>query len=499
MKETNKIGNLEKNSQIDVENSDDEVKLTLFGTENFNKDENVNFMMIIYNLSPNLANSLIYFSIGIIETHFVGKTKDTHLLAGVALGQLFNNIFIYYIGLGLLEGLAVLGPKSFGSHNFKLLGDQTNQLKIIICSMFFLYYINCYYFGEQLLIFMAGNKPYVEIAHKYIIYNFPSVFMDLWFEIYSKYAEAQQVYTALNVSFILAFICHPIVCFLFIIQWDLGVMGVCIASNFTQFIKLSIIYIYFSFFNPYPESNRCFNMQILKFKNFWPTLKITLLSMVIFFAENLGICISNFIANNLSEISYAKVVIMLNMNLINYSISYSFMNTICCLVGNFVGENSPKKVKNMLKYIVYLGLLIELPLLASFLFFKMNYFRFFSENITIFTAPDLNQLIYLIIFYGFIDFINACFLGFLRGLEVLNVITTFSIIIFLIFLPIQSLIYTFIFKMDISGIILAECMSYTLASLVWFFYIVIYVDIDKICEEYQDEEESKLEDKELVN
>jgi MATE family multidrug resistance protein len=458
-----------------------------------NADE-VNFKFVLMNLTPNLLNSILYFFIGIIETHFIGTTKNTHLLDGVALGLLYNNIVIYYLGIGITESLAIIASRSFGSLHFKLISDQTNQVRILIAILFAIYCILSYFLGIWILELIAGqDKDYTDIAHRYILYTMPSVFLDLNFEIYAKYAEAQQVYKPIMISFVFACICHPLSCWMLISKFEMEELGAALASNITQFLKIGSIFIYFIFFNPYPDSHKCFNTEMFKKSHIWPTLKVSLLSMITFYAENLGVCISNLISNSLNEISYAKVVVLLNINLINYSISYAFLNTISNLVGNFIGENSPKKIKKLLKMLAYFGLAIEIPLLLSFLIFKSAFFKFFSEDPEVYLASDLNNMIYLVIYYGAIDFVQAFLLGFLRGLEILKLTTSFSMIVFLGILPIQSSLYTFVFKLDIFGIILAECVSYTVATLIWAIYTWRFVNIEKVCEDYKIEEPSLIE------
>ena len=39
----------------------------------------VNYKLVLWNLLPNIANSIMYFFIGLVETHFIGKLKISRL------------------------------------------------------------------------------------------------------------------------------------------------------------------------------------------------------------------------------------------------------------------------------------------------------------------------------------------------------------------------------------------------------------------------------------
>src|SRR5687767_959934 len=47
--------------------------------------EDITKTKVLLNLLPNISSSFIYFFVGIIESHFIGQTKDTILLDGIGL------------------------------------------------------------------------------------------------------------------------------------------------------------------------------------------------------------------------------------------------------------------------------------------------------------------------------------------------------------------------------------------------------------------------------
>jgi multidrug resistance protein, MATE family len=438
----------------------------------------------------------MYFFIAVVENHFIGRTKDITLMDGVGLGLLYNNVIVYFLGIGLVESMAVTLPKAFGNKNFRLIGIQTNQVRVIILFFFIIFVFINFFFSYDILYLIAGeDKSYIEIAHSYVIYTTPSLFLDLNFEIYGKYAESHLNYQPVVYSFIFSCFSHLISCYFLIDYLQLGVIGCGLASNLTNIVKLLTIYVHLLFFNPYPQSDFFFDKKILDWKSFSYMLKVSLMSMVTYFAECCGFSISNIVANKLPKLSYAKYLTLSNIISINYSIAYGWMNTTSILVSNFIGENSPKKIKKSINYLLITGVLTMIPVLLAIFFFRENFYFFFSEEPSIYLDSGMiNYLIYFVLITCAFDFLQSFLIGILRGCEILTFTTVASSVLFLIFHPIASTYMSLYLKMDISGILISEGIVYASLITLWIYYIMCRLDMKKICEEYQgDEEEEELE------
>lgn len=456
----------------------------------------VSLTLVLLNILPNLAISIMYFFIGFVENHFIGRTKDITLMDGVGLGLLYNNVIVYFLGNGLVESMAVTLPKAFGNKNFRLIGIQTNQVRLIIIFFFVIFVMINYFFSYDILYLIAGvDKSYIDIAHTYVIYTTPALFLDLNFEIYGKYAESQLNYQPVIYSFIFSCLSHLIACYFLIDYMQLGVIGCGIATNITNIVKLLTIYFHLLFYNPFPESDFFYDNKILDWKSFSYMLNVSLMSMITYFAECCGYSISHIVANKMSKISYAKYITLSNIVYINYSIAYGWMNTSSILVSNYIGENSPQKIKKSINYLLIIGVCTMIPLLSVIFIFREKFFFFFSEEPSIYLDSQMNNyLIYFVILTSAFDFIQSFLIGILRGCEILTYTTVASFIFFLILHPVASSYLSFNLNMDISGIFISESIVYAILIVLWIYYIICRLDLKKICEEYKsDEEEDELE------
>jgi Na+-driven multidrug efflux pump len=451
------------------------------------KQKKTNLNEVICNLIPNIANSIMYFFVGIIETHFVGQKKDIDLLDGVGLGLLYNNVLFYFLGVGLSESMAVTLPKAFGSRNFKLISNQTNQVRIMICCFFIVFLIINLFFSFEILSLIAhSDKPYVKIAHQYVIYSMPALLFDLNSEIYFKFSESQLFYSPIFVSLFVSCVTHVTSCYFLISVYDLGVIGCALSTNITNVIKFLVVFFYVKRCHPYPESNT-FSCEDV-FKDFFYMLKVSVLSMITYFSECVAFSISSIVGNKLSQISYSKQIVISNLLMINYSFAYAWMNTVCILVSNYIGENSEVNVKKSIKFLLYLGIGCELILMLIFYFFRDYLFFFFSEDESISHSEDLrNYYIYFLMVLGTLDFCQAFLVGILKGFEILHFTTIFSAILFLVVHPILSSVLALNYEMDLSGIYISEFSILVILTISWLCYICFIVDIKQICSSYQKE------------
>jgi MATE family multidrug resistance protein len=445
------------------------------------KIEDVTIWVIIQNLLPNLSSSAITVFINLVEVHFIGQTADNKLYDGIGLAQVYMNVLIYYIGSGFTETLSIFCPKSFGSGKYKLLGIQTNQIRIIVTAYYLIIVLLNYFLCEIMLKIVIGEVSYLHITQTYIWCTLPAYFMSLHYDIYCKYSESQLVYKPIMISLIFSIIIHPFLCYFLIIVNEFGVYGAAIASNSTEFLKLVIMMIYFLLINPYPESNFFWDKGI--FKKFWKITQLSTLTAVIFFSEYLGFSISSIFAAKLGELPYAKHIDISNINSINYVLSYAFLNTTAIIIGNYVGQNSPENIKKSVKHIIFLALGFETVIVACFIIYQKKLILFFSENGGVSDA-HLNNLIIIMCIYGALDIFQAILQGILRGLSIIKNVTIYSLTLFLVVQP--TLYYVFIYwlGLELEGIWMALVICLIVLNTIYLFFIRFRVNVSTVCSEY---------------
>ena len=455
---------------------------TVQSKENEFIENEVTLWEIIQNLLPNIGSSAMNVFIILIEVHFIGLTKDTELFDGIGLAEMYMSLLIYNMGFGFSETITILCSKSFGSSNFRLLGIQTNQIRLIVTIYFLFIVLFNYFFCEVLLYIIVGEASYIHITITYIYLSFPSYYLKIQYDIFCKHSESQLIYLPIMISMILTMILHPILSYTLINYYDLNVYGVIIATFVSESVKFLSMFVYFYFVNPFPESNFLFSKDI--FKDFWKITKLSSYSAILFFAEYVGFSVSGFFAAKLGEISYAKHLIISNITFIPYVLNYGFLNTVSILIGNYVGENRSKKIKQFIKYILIMSLITEAFTIIFVNVFNKSLVHFFNDNEIISYVP-MSTLVFIMSIYSVMDMLQSILQGILRGLGIIHQMVYYSVSIFLIIQPTLNYLFIYVFKLDLEGLWIAIVLTMTFLVFVYQAYICFKIDIEKVCTEYE--------------
>ena len=469
-------------------------KDTVFSTDRLSVvndyEEELSFSYLLKNLLPNLSSAMIIAITNTAEVHYIGKVKDNVLYDGVGLGIVYVSVFFYYFGSGLTESLAIICPKSFGRGNLRLLGIQTNQIRLFVSLYFIVILIINFFFMDQIIYLIAGDVPYTVFTKQYIWGSLPAYFMSLHYDIYSKYSESQLVYKPIFGGLVFSIILHPVLCYCLIENLELGVYGVCIAFNVSEFIKLSMIILYFATSNPYPASNFCIDSRV--HENIFSVLKISLMSAMFYYSEIIGWSISNIFATNLGEVQYAKFIALENVFLLNAILSYGFLNTVSIIVGKYVGQNQPLKIRKAIKCLYFMGIILEVPVILLFYFFPYSFLKFFAENDLVYKSDDVPLLVSILILVAVLDLSQNILQGVLRGLNLIKQITLISILIFFVLLPTLCYISIKWLEYGLISIWISMTICMFLLNISLIYYINL-VDIEAICNEYEMNFEDSLE------
>ena len=178
-------------------------------------------------------------------------------------------ILLFYVGYGIVDVIEIICSRSFAKNDFHLIGNQTNQIRFILTFFVWSIILINIFFADKILILIVGNVNYISESHLYIKIVTPSIFLTLYYEIYSRYFESHLVYKPVMISLLISLIVHPIICWLFISYLDLGIVGAGLCSNITEFLRFTFIFIYSRCCNPFPKSNsmsnyRKFQLQTLQ-------------------------------------------------------------------------------------------------------------------------------------------------------------------------------------------------------------------------------------------
>lgn len=464
--------------------------------------EKVDTYNILVNLLPNIFNQLMHFMVNIIFGHFLGSVNDIPLLNGVNFGIIYNNIFLYFISFGIVQGMAVFCPNSFSQKNFLLIGIQTNHVRIIVMGIFIVFFFITFFFGKHLLIFLSGsNDHFIDIAYTYVLFSEIGNFFEMYFEIHCKYCESQLFYKPIVHTLVISIVANFILCFFFISYFNWGAIGAAMAFNLTNMLKFLYVYFAVEYINPYPLSNFWFKKEILDFTIFKEVFKICFMSMLITYSEYLGYALSNIFSVRLSQLSYATYNVIGNVYLITYPISLGVNNTVTILTSYFFGLKQKNNIVKSMLYIIFYSFLMNVPIWGIFTFFRKGMTRFFSESKEIYEKNDLLSLYIINSCTQIFDTLQNALQGQLRGIEILDILSYGTFIIFLIGMPSFNYFFAFTCGWDVKGVFASELVSYFLMFALLFYWLMYRIDLDKICAEEEEKEEdtNKIEMKEISN
>lgn len=459
--------------------------------------DQVNFINIFKNLIPNILNQFMHFLVNIIFTHYLGNSKDLSLLTGVTFGLIYNNLFLYFLVFGVIQGIAVFCPNAFSQRDFELLGTQINQVRLLVFAMFGLFMILTFSIGRFILIILAGNgvdDHFISVAYKYILYTMIGNFFEIQFEIYCKYCETQLFYSPIVQSLIVSIVVNIISCSLFINYFSLGVFGASLVFNVTNVGKFLFIFISLLKNNPYPQSNFFINSHCFEYSSFLEVTKVCFYSMIICYFEFIGFSFSNLFSVNLSESSYAKYIVISNIYLFTYPVGLGVNNTVTIITSYFYALKEKDNIIKTLNYIIFFSTIIILPFWIFFMIFWSQICKFFCNIESIYLSNDLFWSLLLNFFIQLFDNFQNAYQGVLRGFEILQIISYSMFVLFLIVLPGGTYIFAFVLHLDVIGIFIAEIMSYSAQFVIlayWFYY---QVDIDELCK-LSEESLNELEEK----
>lgn len=425
----------------------------------------------------------MHFLVNIIFTHFLGSTNDITLLTGVNFGITYNNIFLYFICYGIIQGMAVFCPNSFSQRQYTLIGIQTNLVRVIVIVIFCIFICFTWLFGKHVLVLLSGNDTeLISVAYRYVIYSIIGNLFEMFFNIHSKYCESHLFYKPIMHTLIISIVGNFICCYVFMKCMRLNEIGAALAYNLTNALKFIYIFIAVEYVNPYPQSNFWFRRDICNITVFKDVFKICIYSMLISYSETLGYCLSNIFSVRLSALSYAKYIVVGNVYLITFCISMGANNTVTILTSYFYGLKQSDNIKKCFYLVVVVTMIMNVPVWTVFIVWYKEMTVFFSESEDVVGSKDLLGLFFISAFTQVFDTLQNEFQAALRGLEILDVLTYAMFAVFLVFMPGMAFVLAFKVGLDVAGILLAELMSYGLMFGLLCYWLCWRVDVEKLCE-----------------
>ena len=173
----------------------------------------------------------------IIITVFAGSLNDEAKLAGVGLGIGFSAIFCSSILIGMNGALQTLASQAYGFGSLHLCGVHF-KIGQVILTLIFIPIAVMLSFSEQILIKLGQDPQVASYAYQFIMVTLPATYCFAMFDLTKRFLNSMLISTVPMTAQIIATICQPFICHLFVNVYELDIIGLGIGVNLTQITLL---------------------------------------------------------------------------------------------------------------------------------------------------------------------------------------------------------------------------------------------------------------------
>eukprot|EP00697_Spironema_sp_BW2_P008142 gnl/Spiro4/22651_TR11171_c0_g1_i1.p1 gnl/Spiro4/22651_TR11171_c0_g1~~gnl/Spiro4/22651_TR11171_c0_g1_i1.p1 ORF type:complete len:607 (-),score=109.94 gnl/Spiro4/22651_TR11171_c0_g1_i1:277-2070(-) len=189
---------------------------------------------------PVVATYLCTLSFNFVGLVFVGHLNSRESLAAAALATLFTNITGFSVLIGMSSAIETLAPQSYGAKRYSMVGLFV-QRSITVTTFAMIPLFVLWWTAGSLLKLLGQPPDVADLAGTYVRIQILALWPYFVFDAMRKWMQAQHVvHPPIVVSFTAALI-HPLVCFLLIVYFDLGLIGASLSSVISNWILFSLM------------------------------------------------------------------------------------------------------------------------------------------------------------------------------------------------------------------------------------------------------------------
>lgn len=418
---------------------------------------------------------LFYFCLFLqqnINIMFIGNkyTGDAaeNALNALGISNLYINVFILSIIVGMLTGFEAMGSNAYGAREYRLFG-MYYQRSQIICNLinisliafhftFSIDIISYFYHDDKVL---AQIAVFIRPAMMFMLFNCQNSLNFRYLNIIKK-AQVNVIFILVNTML------HPLWCYIALNYFDLGIPGVAYAMVLTQLLGTIMGCIYIYIIKPLPESIFFYNKHT--FSNWGSYFKIAIPSALLMIAKWWPMEIIAVMTIWIGKVDYTVHVILSGITLVINSHTVGFTMTSVILIGREMGSGDVRQAKHFFKITYLLGLIIISGIACLILIFRINVLRLYSNDTE--AIIKASNIIYLLSGYLIAEYTQSSFSGALRGLGKQK---TTSFIAFLNFYFIQigaAYLFGIYFAMGVKGIWIGILIGGLSGSIMYLIFIL---------------------------
>lgn len=178
------------------------------------------------------------------QTMFAGTLKDPMNLAAVGLASTFCAIMILSSIIGLNSAQETLTSQAFGAGNLRLCGLYLNRGHCIIIVFFIPVAIVTSCYGESIFLAIGQDQELSRLTAIQIRALLPSVFFYGHYDLRKRWMACQRITVYPMVAMMIASMLYVPLCYIFFFHFDLGILGLAIATSIKDGVLLLAVMVY---------------------------------------------------------------------------------------------------------------------------------------------------------------------------------------------------------------------------------------------------------------
>jgi multidrug resistance protein, MATE family len=417
------------------------------------------------------------FNLIFIGHHYSEKVQKDAIDA-VGISHLYVNCTLLSIVIGIISGFDTLGSNAYGAKRYYLFGLYFQRSILIGFSITGILFIFHYIFAVRFITWMGIDEDVLVFLRMYIKIMMFFVIFDVQYSINFRYFN---IIGKSHVNLIIlcaSVILHPCWCYLFIKILNLGVRGAAISLILSQMFNAGAGLYYLIVFKPVPESIFPFNKDSLV--GWGEYLKIALPSAFLGCAEWLAFEVTSVIAIWIGKLDYTVHILITNLGLNIFTISFGFGISACIIVGNSITKKSVYYVKSYSKVIFCYGWVVLSLVLIIIYSIRKKILYIFIDDIEVIEKGQ--EVIFLLCLQKLADISQGIFAGIFRGLGKQGIASKIAFVNFYITQIFFAVLLGKWMGLGVYGLWMALVIGSSSNALA-YFYILNNFDLNKIREE----------------
>lgn len=385
---------------------------------------------------PVILGLLGHTVVQLIDNIMVGQL-GTAELASVSLGNSF--VFIAMsLGIGFSTALTPLVAQADGRSDIKRVGELFIHGLFLCVFLGILLFLGVYSLRNQMF-HMGQPQEVVFLAFPYLNWVAGSLIPLVVFQAFRQFSDGLSLTRPAMYATLFGNGINVILNYLLIFGHfgfpKLGVEGAAIGTFISRMMMLLYIMLYVCYHKQFKKYKLSLNFAQIKLFLVRKILKLGLPSALQMFFEVAFFVVAVWISGVLGTNSQAANQIALNLTSMTFMVAMGLSATAMIRVGNQYGKKDYKELKRIAFSIFFLIFIIDVFFCAFYLIFSDDLPWIYLENKGAMTSPDTLEVIAiaasLLVVSGFFqitDGLQVVVLGALRGLQDVNIPTTFIFI-----------------------------------------------------------------------